>query len=38
MGHFGFSYTGLIFLLMLTVPNLIWTKHQPIQHRKGIEM
>lgn len=29
MGHFGFSYIGLIFLLMLTVPNLIWTKHQP---------
>ncbi len=29
MGHFGFSYVGLIFLLMLTVPNLIWTKHQP---------
>ena len=29
MGHFGFSYVGLIFLLMLTIPNLIWTKHQP---------
>jgi hypothetical protein len=29
MGHFGFSYVGFIFLLMLTVPNLIWTKHQP---------
>lgn len=29
MGHFGFSYVGLIFLLMLTVPNLIWTKHRP---------
>lgn len=29
MGHFGFSYIGFIFLLMLTVPNLIWTKHQP---------
>lgn len=29
MGHVGFSYTGLIFLLMLTIPNLIWTKHQP---------
>jgi len=29
MGHFGFSYIGLIFLLMLTIPNLIWTKHQP---------
>lgn len=29
MGHFGFSYIGLIFLLMLMVPNLIWTKKQP---------
>lgn len=29
MGNFGFSYVGLIFLLMLTVPNLIWTRHQP---------
>lgn len=29
MGHLGFSYIGLIYLLMLTVPNLIWTKNQP---------
>lgn len=29
MGHFGFSYIGLVFLLMLTIPNLIWVKHQP---------
>ena len=29
MGHLGFSYVGFIFLLMLTVPNLIWTKFQP---------
>lgn len=28
-GHFGFSYVGLIFLLMLMIPNLIWTKRQP---------
>lgn len=27
--HFGFSYVGLIFLVMLFVPNLVWTKHQP---------
>lgn len=27
--HFGFSYVGLIFLLMLFVPNLIWAKHKP---------
>lgn len=27
--HFGFSYVGLIFLVLLTVPNLIWTRHKP---------
>jgi len=29
MGHFGFSYVGLIFLLMLFVPNMLWTKRMP---------
>lgn len=29
MGHLGFSYVGMIFLLMLTVPNIIWTRYQP---------
>ena len=29
MGHFGFSYVGLIFLLMLAVPNMTWTKYKP---------
>ncbi len=27
--HLGFSYVGLIFLVMLFVPNIIWAKHQP---------
>lgn len=27
--HFGFSYVGLIYLVMLFVPNLLWTKHKP---------
>ncbi len=27
--HPGFSYTGLIFLIMLFVPNLLWTKNKP---------
>ena len=27
--HFGFSYVGLIFLVMLMVPNLLWTKNKP---------
>lgn len=29
MGHFGFSYVGLIFLVMLFVPNIVWTRNQP---------
>lgn len=28
-GHLGFSYVGLIFLLMLMIPNLIWVKKKP---------
>ncbi len=26
--HFGFSYTGLIMLMMLFVPNFFWTKNK----------
>lgn len=29
LGTLGFSYVGLLFLIMLMVPNLIWTKNQP---------
>lgn len=29
MFHFGFSYVGLIYLLMLFIPNIIWTKNKP---------
>ena len=29
MGRLGFSYTGLIFLLALFIPNLIWLRHRP---------
>lgn len=29
LGHFGFSYIGLIYLLMLFIPNIIWAKRQP---------
>ncbi len=29
MFHFGFSYVGLLYLLMLFIPNMIWAKHQP---------
>ena len=27
--NFGFSYIGLIFMAMLIIPNIIWTKNQP---------
>ncbi len=29
LGHFGFSYVGLIFLLLLFIPNILWAKRQP---------
>ena len=29
LGHFGFSYMGVIFLLLLFVPNIIWSKNLP---------
>jgi hypothetical protein len=28
-GHFGFSYVGCIYLLMLFIPNILWIKHKP---------
>ena len=35
LGHFGFSYTGLIFLLMLFIPNIIWTRKKPPDSPEG---
>ncbi len=32
--NFGFSYVGLVFLIMLFVPNLFWTKNKPIDYEK----
>ena len=29
IGHLGFSYIGLIFLILLFIPNLIWTRKKP---------
>lgn len=29
MGTLGFSYVGVLFLIMLFVPNSIWAKNQP---------
>ena len=34
--HFGFSYVGLIFLVMLMLPNIIWTKNQPENYEKYV--
>lgn len=34
--HFGFSYIGLIWLILLFVPNLIWTKHKPKDYDKYV--
>ena len=34
--RFGFSYIGLVWLVMLFVPNLIWTKHKPKDYEKYV--
>ncbi len=35
--HFGFSYIGLIFLLLLMIPNLIWSKNKPKEYDKYVK-
>ena len=30
--HFGFSYVGFLFLLMLMAPNLIWSRNRPADY------
>lgn len=32
--NFGFSYVGLVFLLMLMIPNIIWSKNMPKDYDK----
>lgn len=34
--HFGFSYIGLLFLTMLIVPNLLWSRNQPKDYEKYV--
>lgn len=34
--QFGFSYVGVLFLVMLLVPNLIWSKHKPVDYDKYV--
>lgn len=33
---FGFSYVGLIFLAMLLIPNMLWTKNLPKDYEKYV--
>lgn len=35
--NFGFSYVGLIYLIMLFVPNLFWTKYKPENYDKYVK-
>ena len=35
--QFGFSYVGLIYLLMLFIPNFFWTKYKPKDYDKYAE-
>ena len=35
--HFGFSYIGLVFLLMLMIPNMIWSKNKPKDYDKYVK-
>lgn len=35
--HFGFSYIGLIFLFMLMIPNIIWSKNKPEYYDKYVK-
>ena len=35
--HFGFSYTGLLLLLMLFIPNIFWTKNQPADYDQYVQ-
>ena len=34
--HFGFSYVGLVYLIMLMVPNMIWAKNKPKDYEKYV--
>ncbi|MBQ3735986.1 MAG: hypothetical protein II855_03525 [Candidatus Methanomethylophilaceae archaeon] len=35
--EFGISYVGLIYLLMLFIPNIMWSKAQPLDYDAGNE-
>lgn len=35
--YLGFSYIGLIFLLMLIIPNIIWSKNKPKNYEEYVK-
>ena len=35
--HFGFSYVGLIYLIMLFVPNIKWAKNRPVDYERYVK-
>lgn len=35
--HLGFSYVGLIYLIMLYIPNVIWSKNLPENYDKYVK-
>ncbi|MDR3277499.1 MAG: hypothetical protein LBT12_01895 [Oscillospiraceae bacterium] len=37
MGHFGLSYIGLIYMLMLEIPNIMWARHKPEGYEASFE-
>lgn len=37
IGQFGFSYVGLIYLLMLFIPNIIWSRRLPADYTSAGE-
>lgn len=32
LGHLGFSYVGFIYLMMLWIPNSLWSKRKPVDY------
>lgn len=34
--EFGFSYVGLVYLIMLMLPNILWTRNRPKDYEKYV--
>ncbi len=35
--NFGFSYVGLVYIVILMIPNLIWAKNKPVDYDKYVK-